>query len=500
MSNFTPFVLLFLFISGISAQEVVVEGYVFESGNRGYLNTVELIFLTDDNIALDTCYSNVDGYFSTKIPDHDIYRVTASKNMFDPVNLRFRNPGSGEQSKVFQKIEMFRSPGYIFEITLANEKIKGDDKTDAISGSLIEVYNNTKKEVVLEYENYKSPEFKVALLKGNHYTILIRKPGYFAKRMEAYVDVEGCILCIDGLGQLEPGVSDNLSEGNQMGVLLANVELERIFKGKKLQLNNLYYDFGKWDLKSQSKEELDKVVTMMADNPKAKIELGAHTDSRGSEFDNLNLSRLRAQSAVRYLINRGVPKNKIIAKGYGESELINQCSDGVACSEEEHLLNRRTELKILSLEDGVGFKKSLAEMKREEQMEATLEEIQFKGQVKIPDAGQSGYQEEIASQAAHGVKVTNDKNIEASDPDPTHFEVTKIVIRESTKQIPQNHALYMRHPNMLEIINQEGRYLYLVGHFDNRSDAELFLSQTIQLVYPDAYIVSIINGEIKDKN
>jgi outer membrane protein OmpA-like peptidoglycan-associated protein len=79
------------------------------------------------------------------------------------------------------------------------------------------------------------------------------------------------------------------------------------------------------------------------------VELSAHTDSRGSSKDNLNLSQKRAQSCVDYLIQKGVPKANIVAKGYGEGKLVNKCSDGVECTEEEHQANRRTEIKVLKV-------------------------------------------------------------------------------------------------------------------------------------------------------
>jgi outer membrane protein OmpA-like peptidoglycan-associated protein len=75
--------------------------------------------------------------------------------------------------------------------------------------------------------------------------------------------------------------------------------------------------------------------------------LSSHTDSRESDEYNIKLSQRRSNSCVKYIIAKGIPKDKIIAKGYGETRLINNCSNGVDCTEEEHQLNRRTELKIL---------------------------------------------------------------------------------------------------------------------------------------------------------
>jgi outer membrane protein OmpA-like peptidoglycan-associated protein len=86
----------------------------------------------------------------------------------------------------------------------------------------------------------------------------------------------------------------------------------------------------------------------MKEHPELKVELSSHTDSRGSIAYNDKLSNNRSSSCVDYIISKGISSKMISAKGYGESMLLNQCKDGVQCSDEEHQLNRRTELKLLS--------------------------------------------------------------------------------------------------------------------------------------------------------
>lgn len=91
---------------------------------------------------------------------------------------------------------------------------------------------------------------------------------------------------------------------------------------------------------------LDKLADFIIKN-EVKIELSSHTDARGSDAYNLKLSQARAQSCVDYLISKGVKKSQMIAKGYGETKLINRCKNNVTCPEELHQENRRTEVKIL---------------------------------------------------------------------------------------------------------------------------------------------------------
>jgi outer membrane protein OmpA-like peptidoglycan-associated protein len=126
-------------------------------------------------------------------------------------------------------------------------------------------------------------------------------------------------------------------------------EMEMIKKGDVFVINDIYFDYNKATLRIESTQELDKLAAFLLENLNIKVELSAHTDSRGSSKDNLNLSQKRAQSCVDYLIQKGVPKANIVAKGYGEGKLVNKCSDGVECTEEEHQANRRTEIKVLKV-------------------------------------------------------------------------------------------------------------------------------------------------------
>jgi outer membrane protein OmpA-like peptidoglycan-associated protein len=88
----------------------------------------------------------------------------------------------------------------------------------------------------------------------------------------------------------------------------------------------------------------------MIDNPSWKVELGSHTDARGSDSYNETLSQKRSDSAVNYIIQNGIAKERIIAKGYGETQLVNYCKNGVECTDEVHRQNRRTEFKILEMD------------------------------------------------------------------------------------------------------------------------------------------------------
>ena len=125
-----------------------------------------------------------------------------------------------------------------------------------------------------------------------------------------------------------------------------NLILDRIVVNKSIVLDNIYYDLDKADIREDAALELDKLVVILRDNPNISIELSSHTDDRASVEYNQDLSQRRAESAVYYILSKGITENRIIAKGYGESQLI----IANAKSEEEHQINRRTEFKVTSYE------------------------------------------------------------------------------------------------------------------------------------------------------
>ncbi len=154
-------------------------------------------------------------------------------------------------------------------------------------------------------------------------------------------------------GYMNESVSFSTS-GVDYGVIKQVINVEKVAVGQKFVLENIFYDFDKWNILPESEVELNKLVKIMNDNPGWKVELGSHTDSRGSNSYNERLSQKRSDSAVGYIISAGISKDRIIAKGYGETQLVNQCRDGVYCTEQEHRQNRRTEFKILEMNKETG--------------------------------------------------------------------------------------------------------------------------------------------------
>lgn len=149
-------------------------------------------------------------------------------------------------------------------------------------------------------------------------------------------------MAADPVQVLVPAL-DNLADT----LMQQNLYLDKIEVGRVYQIENIYYDFDKWNLRADAKTELDKLVKILADNPTIKIELYSHTDARGDDSYNLTLSNKRAESVVSYLESKGISSSRMKAVGFGETQLVNACDNTTPCSEEQHQENRRTEFKVV---------------------------------------------------------------------------------------------------------------------------------------------------------
>jgi outer membrane protein OmpA-like peptidoglycan-associated protein len=140
-------------------------------------------------------------------------------------------------------------------------------------------------------------------------------------------------------------------DANVPGVGTSEVDTIMMYRktqGKTITLNNMLYYRDMWRILPESEKELNLLVKLMLDNPKIRAEIGSHTDTRLADDYNLWLSQKRSDSIQEYMTERGVGKERLIPRGYGETRLLNHCTNWSDCSEEEHLVNRRTEFKLLS--------------------------------------------------------------------------------------------------------------------------------------------------------
>lgn len=135
--------------------------------------------------------------------------------------------------------------------------------------------------------------------------------------------------------------------------ILMKTTKKKLKKGDDLakifQIKEIKFDLNKYNIRPDAAAELVKIVEAMKDHPTMKISIRSHTDSRGSDKYNLILSDKRAKATMAWIVSQGIAKNRLTAKGYGETQLVNHCKNGVPCSEEEHQENRRSEFIIVEM-------------------------------------------------------------------------------------------------------------------------------------------------------
>jgi outer membrane protein OmpA-like peptidoglycan-associated protein len=422
-------------VGNILAQKVTLEGYVFEADNRGFLNEAIVTVLDESNTVKAETATNLQGFFTCDLEaDHD-YIVRVKKELMYPVADTITTKTGVKDGKVFAKIKMNRRPGYLFDVTLSesawgNEDVGGGKS--ALTGSRIEIFNNTTGKEELVLADWQRPGFQYTFEQGNHYTVMVRKEGYITKRLEAHVNIDGCILCFEGLNNVRPEVSDVMTHGNEMGTLLANIELQKAELNKSMRIENIYYDYNKWDIRSDAAVELDKVINMMRDNPTLILELGSHTDARGKDEYNMDLSQKRAQSAVDYIVSNGkVSSDRIKAKGYGETQIINRCRNGVECPDQEHERNRRTEIKIIGFtQAGSGEVKSLRQIIMDERIEKIMSGEESLETIKVEDEKDSS---NIDDEIAADLKRQEERKKQAEEEAKRRIEEAKRKIREEAR-------------------------------------------------------------------
>ncbi|SHI43168.1 WD40-like Beta Propeller Repeat [Hymenobacter daecheongensis DSM 21074] len=166
------------------------------------------------------------------------------------------------------------------------------------------------------------------------YGLLADRAGYFTARNS-----------VSTIGR-KPTQDQLPNEMNDVRVPVT-LTLTKIVKNKAIVVENIFYDYDKADIRPDAALELDKMVQTLVDNPKITIELSSHTDSRGKDAYNMALSQKRAQSAVDYIISKGIDKSRITAKGYGETRPVLKA----AKTEDEFQRNRRTEFKVTKIDE-----------------------------------------------------------------------------------------------------------------------------------------------------
>ena len=279
-----------------------------------------------------------DGKYEFEIEIDKTYELFGTKEKYFSGNNSFSSENMKEE--VIEKdIYLEKDPGLSLYCLIME---KGSEKP--IENAHVILVDNFTNEEFLNLKTPESGDFKKALKDKKigerlSYQIKLECPGYLGKTLTFNHK-------IDKPGQI------NLHE-----YLGGSIELDKIEVGadigKLIDINPIYFDLNKSNIREDAAVELDKIVKVMKENPTLEIELQSHTDCRASRGYNQALSDRRAKSSAKYVQEHIENANRIYGKGYGESQLVNKCecegSKKVPCTEEEHQQNRRTEFKIVKM-------------------------------------------------------------------------------------------------------------------------------------------------------
>lgn len=262
------------------------------------------------------------GYFSSTrdngAGNDDIYKF--EKRIPPPV---VEDPNRPTKPVVYKMI----LDGYVLEKIYEqpgnpNSRVLGRKPLDA---AVVEIkLGKEKKNVTVGEDGH----FSLELADNTDYDFVAAKQGYLSNKTD---------FTTRGLGK-DPSNPEMHYE--------LEIVLDKIYFGQEIVLENIYYDFDKWDIRPDAQPTLNKLAENLQLNPDVRIQLSSHTDCRGNDRYNEELSQKRAESAVEYLISKGVDRNRLVAKGYGEGVPAVNCLCA-RCSEEEHQANRRTTFKII---------------------------------------------------------------------------------------------------------------------------------------------------------
>lgn len=271
--------------------------------------------------------SSSNGKVKTKLLCGNNYQIKASKKKYENAESYFVT----KESDNTLKLDLNINPIIICKQEIIGI-VKNSKKTRFLNNVLVKILDDNGKEVYKTKTN-KDGKFSTFLKCEKNYTALANKEDYESVKKEF-------ITTKKTKQELELLLKRKIDSSEI-----------KVMKNKVIvNINPIYFDLNSSKITKTAALELDKVVAIMKKYPKLKIEGGSHTDSRGGDALNMKLSTKRAESTVNYIIRHGINPDRITAKGYGETQPVNRCVNGVRCSESEHQQNRRTEFVILNPE------------------------------------------------------------------------------------------------------------------------------------------------------
>ena len=274
-------------------------------------------------------YTNTEGEYPLRVTNHN-YVIKLSKEGYQTKEILISERDS--------ETEIYALLGKAVDCVTLNGTVRNKAYGAPVGGATATIVEQGTEEEVKVTSDTEG-KFKYCLECGTLYSIRISKSGYNTDFGSISTENVTC-------------TSSNTL--NYEAVLEGGKFV--LEEGSVIELANIYYNFNDASIRPDARVDLQALGSIMKRFPAMTIELRSHTDSRGTDDYNRNLSQRRADNVVNHLTAKGIDKARMTAVGYGESQLRNECTDGVSCSEEDHQYNRRTEFRVVSIGSNVEVK------------------------------------------------------------------------------------------------------------------------------------------------
>ena len=334
---------LYFFIINKGKSANILKGITVDD-NENQLRGVSIDLIDEDGNVVVSGKTNINGLFETTFPcgNYKSLSIRYQKQGYQPIITPIEfDPVKTKCKDVFTagKSEVIEFNGKLRKIRAGKAQFKGV-VTDCVSNKLIA---GAGVKIVDKNGEIVGSGFT---RNDGSYDIIFEKPWEKSRFNELKIVVEKSEFKEFNKNVAYDDMVDATST-NENPKLLFNPCLKWSLESDvEISVQNIYFDSNSAVIKEESFKTIDEIVTLLKVHTGKIIEIGAHSDSRGGDSYNKKLSERRAEAIKNYLVNRGVSYSALIAKGYGEEQLINRCSNGIECSEEEHQQNRRVVFKV----------------------------------------------------------------------------------------------------------------------------------------------------------
>ena len=301
-----------LFTVKLNDVVIELEAYVYSNVdvNNG-VSGIRIQVLDEEKRIVDSIYTNAIGKFVFNAKPERNYTFQIGSIDHEMLTESYSTVG-------FSKSEVIQKKYIIISKTVAYELLVNDlENSNKLDSSMIELKNlKTNKDIAFTTDT--TGTIKANLPKNENYQMTVTKLGY------------------------DP-VIKQISTKDTVGKIVEKIDIRKTMEGISIRLDNILYEYNKFDLSPTGQAELDTLISFFKENPEVHLIISSHTDARGPVAYNMELSEKRSESCLKYILDKGIPSSRISVQNYGEKKLLNKCKDRVECSEELHKINRRTE-------------------------------------------------------------------------------------------------------------------------------------------------------------